>query len=283
MQLITLVTLIARVLFAVLVFLFIRDKDDGILFLFFLGAGNVIAGLLSLVIAFRIYKLKFSNPGLAVIVKELKDGWQITLSHLSNCTCHYANIFILRFFATDIVVGYYAIAERIFFTIRQVFVVFSQAVYPAVSQVVQKGKDQAISFLKQTYSWFLLSVATGCLLLFIFSPGILYFFIGKEYTHAVFFLRVFCVIAVIVCLNIPGTLILLATDQKNSYLKVYAVATLLNILLNIVLAGFYQATGTVLAILITELFITIGLTRVLYRQNEIRANWVNEPPGNIGY
>ena len=112
---------------------------------------------------------------------------------------------------------------------------------------------------------------------------VLYFFVGKDYAHAVFFLRVFCVIAIIVCLNIPGTLILLAMDQKSNYLKVYAVATLLNILLNIVLAMFFQATGTVLAILITELFITIGLTRVLYRQNEISANSVSEPPGNIGY
>ena len=283
MHFITIATLIGRVLFAILVFVFIRSKDDDFLFLFFLGTGNVIAGLISIVMAFRIYKLKFIKPSRADITRELKEGWQITLSHLSNSTCHYANIFILRLFVNDFAVGYYSIAERIFFTIKQVFVVFSQAVYPKVCQLVVEGKDQAISFLKQTYTGFLFLVVVGCIVLFIFSPQVLYFFMGNEYNNAVFFLRFFSIIAVIVCLNIPGTLILLAMNQKKSYLKVYAFATVLNILLNIVLARFLEATGTIITIFITEFFITIGLTSIVYRSNSVKGRLVSDPPDNVGY
>lgn len=283
MHYITITTLIARLLFAVLVFTFIRDRTDSYLFLFFLGVGNIVAGIISVFLASRFCQLQWVKPELPAIARALKDGWQIMVSHLANSTCHYANIFILRFFAGDLLVGYYAIAERIFFTIRQVFVVFSQAVYPRICQFVNQGREYAISFLRQVYSRFLLMVIVGCFGLFVFSPQVLYFFMGDDLGNAVFFLRIFCVIAVIVCLNIPGTLLLLAMNQKKVYLKVYLFATILNVLLNVVLANYYLATGTVTAILITELFITIGLTYIVARKQEVRQSLVSDPPDNVGY
>jgi PST family polysaccharide transporter len=283
MHFITFATLIGRILFAVLVFTFVRNKEDDFLFLLFLGIGNIVAGLASIAVAFRIYKLQFMKPSKEDITRELQEGWQITLSHLSNSTCNYANIFILGLFVSDLAVGYYSIAERIFFTIKQAFVVFSQAVYPKVCQLVEDGKDKAISFLKQVYLPFFLLVILGCIVLFIFSSPILYFFMGDEYRNAVFYLRVFSVIAVIVCLNIPGTLMLLATNQKKSYLKVYVFAIVLNILLNSILARFFEATGTVITIFITEFFITMGLTGALYRNAVAKGKLVSDPPDNVGY
>ncbi|MGZ8517596.1 MAG: flippase [Chitinophagaceae bacterium] len=283
MHFIAFATLVARVLFAILVFLFIRAKGDDFLFLFFLGGGNVIAGVISIVVAFRIYKLQFVKPSLTDIIGELKGGWQITLSHLSNSTCHYANIFILRFFVNDLVVGYYSIAERIFFTLKQVFVVFSQTAYPKVCQLVQQGKAQAVSFLKQTYSPFLLAVVLGCIILFILSPQVLYFFIGDEYNKAVFYLRVLSIAAVVVCLNIPGTLILLAMDRGKTYFNIYAIASAVNILLNIVLARFFGATGTVMTIFITEFLITMSLTRAVYREKGVKRKRADMTPGELSY
>ena len=74
MHFIAFATLIARVLFAILVYLFIRNKDDDFLFLFFFGVGNIIAGLISIVTAFRIYKLKFIKPAWPGIIHEFKEG-----------------------------------------------------------------------------------------------------------------------------------------------------------------------------------------------------------------
>lgn len=281
MHFIAVATLIGRILFAILVFLFIRNKNDDFLFLFFLGIGNIVAGLISITTAFRICKLQFIKPSRADVRKELKDGWHITLSHLSNSTCHYANIFILRFFATDLAVGYYSIAERIFFTVKQVFVVFSQTVYPGVCQLVQQGKEKAISFLSKTYTAFLLAVIIGSLMLFIFSPQVLYFFMGEQYGNAVFYLRVLSIVSVVVCLNIPGTLILLAMDQKKTYFRIYGLATIFNILGNIVLAGFFEAAGTVMIIFITEFFITMALTRSVYQKKIIKEKMVGMPLNEI--
>ena len=124
MHYITISTLIARLIFVLLVLLFIHRKEDGIYFLFFLGTGNIIAGIISIVLAVRFFKIRFINPQWTDIIWELKEGWQITLSNLSINTYLYSGIFILRVFTNDTIVGFYSIAERIFFAVRQVLASF---------------------------------------------------------------------------------------------------------------------------------------------------------------
>jgi PST family polysaccharide transporter len=267
MQLMAFLSLIARLIFVILVFLFIKLKEDDVLYLFFLGAGNFIMGLVSIYLVIRKFKIQFILPGRSEIISEFREGWQITATNLSNNICQYSNIFILRVFTNDLLTGYYSIAERIFLTLRQMLGVFSQAVYPQVCLLVEKGRGKIISYFRRVYIPFLMAIAGGAVLLFILARWVLYFFIGPGNINAIVLLRVFAVVLVIACLNIPATLVLLATNQRQTYFKIYTTGAVLNILLNILLAFFFRSTGTVIAILITELFIMMALTRKLFRLN----------------
>ena len=281
MQLMAVTTLIARVIFVALVFLFIKSKNDGVLYLFFLGAGNFIIGLFSIFLMVKRFSLLFYMPTIKDIADELRKGWQITATNLSNNICQYSNIFILRFFTNDLVTGYYSIAERIFLTLRQMLAVFSQSVYPQVCLLTGKGRNAIISYFKKNYVPFLGILSVGCVFLFILAPWILYFFIGHENRQSVLLLRIFSVVLVIACLNIPATLILLATDQRKSYFKVYTTGVVINVLLNMVLAYYWQATGTAIAISITELFILTGLSREVLKLNAFKKQDVAHPAETI--
>jgi polysaccharide transporter, PST family len=270
MWFIVLTTLIGRILFVILVFLFIKNKGDDFLFLFFMGIGNILAGVIGIVIAFRLYRFKFKSPRRAEIREELIEGWHFTLTNLAMNTCQYANIFILRFFTNDLIVGYFSIAERIFFTFKQSLVIFSQSVYPRVCLLIQNGKDKLANFFKRVYIPFLLCVITGGTLLFVFAPGVLIIFSGQDAVHSVFILRMLCIVLLIICLNIPFTLTLLAMNQKKEYFRIYTLGGILNILSNIILAYFFQTTGTIAAIFITEIFITVG---VIYENSRAGLPW----------
>jgi O-antigen/teichoic acid export membrane protein len=104
---------------------------------------------------------------------------------------------------------------------------------------------------------------------------------GEQYGNAVFYLRVLSIVSVVVCLNIPGTLILLAMDQKKTYFRIYGLATIFNVLVNIVLAGFFEAAGTVMTIFITEIFITMALTRAVYQKKIMKGKVVDIPLNEI--
>jgi polysaccharide transporter, PST family len=267
MNYITISTLISRLIFVTLVLFFIHRKEDGAYFLFFLGTGNIIAGLFSIFFAIRIFKLKYSNPAWVDIIYELKEGWQITISNLSINTYLYSGVFILRIFTNDMIVGYYSIAERIFFAVRQVLGVFSQVIYPHICQLSQKSKEGVNVFLKKVYLPFLLLILAGCGILFILSPQVVHIFLKGAPTLPVLLLRMLSFVPVIVCLNIPAYQLLLAFDRKKSYLVILGSATVINIIANILLVKGLGATGTALSIIITELFITAGLNQQLYKNN----------------
>lgn len=257
--------LIGRVIFVLLVFMFIKEGKDSALFLLFMGIGNAFAGIVSTYLAFRIFKLVLLKPTLRDIIFQLKDGWHVTVTNFSITICQYIGIFILRIFSNDLIVGYYSIAERIFFAMKLMLGVFGQAAYPRICQLIHNGQSGIKSFFRKTYVPFLFVITICCTLIFIFSSEILYFFIGHESLNTVFLLRMFCVALLIACLNIPAHLILLADNHKNSYLRVFTIATALNLLANILLAKYFESSGTVTAVIITEIFITIGLWKEVYR------------------
>ena len=265
MKFIAFSVLLARIVFVILVFLFIKEPEDAFLFLFFFGLGSILAGVFSIYTAIRIFKLRFLLPSWAAIIGELRNGWQIMVSNIFISTYLYSNVFILRFFVSDLVVGYYSIAERIFFAVRQILGIFSQVIYPQICQVTKQSKQQTAIFFRHIYQPFLLIVCAGCFIVFVFSPDIISLFIKTESEIPGITLRMLSLVPVIVCLNIPAYQILLSLDLKKSYLRILTLGAVVNFISNIFFADLWGAVGTAAAIIITEIFITIGLNTELYR------------------
>lgn len=265
MKYMAITTLFARLIFVGMVFLFIKTKEDAPLYIFFMGLGNIIAGLVSMYAATRYYKLKFIKPSRDDLNHELKEGWSVTVSNLSMTTIQYIGIFILRIFTNDLVVGYYSIAEKIYFAMKLMLDVFSQAAYPRVCRLIQQGIGQVTVFFRQAYLPFLAMVTTGCAGLFIFSSQIVEFFVGDPHEYTALLLRMLCVATILVCLNIPACLILLAGDHKKNYLRIFTAGMVICIAANFVFAPAWDAKGTVYAVLLTEFFITAGLYWEVYR------------------
>ena len=269
MKFITISVLLARIVFVILVFVFIKHPNDAFLFLFFFGLGNIVAGLFSIYVAMYFFKLKFKYPVLSIIIQELRNGWQIMISNLFINSYSYTNIFVLRLFVSDLTVGYYSIAEKIFFAIRQILGVFSQVIYPQVCQVVQKSKEQTAGFFKMIYQPFLWILVAGSFTVFIFSYQITQVFVGNRSDLPGLLLRMLSLVPIIVGLNIPAYQVLLGFNLKKSYLRVLTLGAIINLGLNILLANMWGAIGTVITIIVTELFITIGLNKELNRKNLI--------------
>ncbi len=254
------VTLSSRILFVILVFIFIKNAGDAALYVFFLGLGSLLPGLISIVRSWQKDGLQWMPVSRKAVTTLLKEGWHITASNLSMNIIQYGNIFILRLFANDLVTGYYGVAERIFFSLKQGLVVFSQAAYPRVCVLAAEGAVAVQHFYRRYFRSFFLLVLAGSGAVALAAPYILGFFLQHTHPGAVLLLRMFCVALPLVCLNIPGSLALLAFDQRKKYFGIYGSAVLVSVLLNFAGAYYFEARGTLAAILATELFITAGVT-----------------------
>ena len=249
------------------------------MYIFFMGMGNVTAGLISIYAVIRMYKLEFVKPDRDAIKYELQEGWSYTVSNLSQTTIQYIGIFILRLFANDVVVGYYSIGERIYFAMKLILDTFSQVAYPRACILLKEGTAQVTDFFRRIYMPFLGLVVIGGTSIFLLSSEVIFFFTGHYYDYAAFLLRGLCIAAIIVCLSMPGSLILLAGNHKKSFLNIFATGASINIAANFLLAPVWNATGTMLSVLITELLITIAVyweVYRLYRANRTQQKMIDE-------
>ncbi|HNL59706.1 MAG TPA: oligosaccharide flippase family protein, partial [Chitinophagaceae bacterium] len=91
--------LLSKILFVLLVFLFISRPDHTSLFIFFLGLGNIITAIAASVFIVNRYHLKALGCSLKEIKRLLIEGAPVTAANLTMNLMQYGNLFILRLYS----------------------------------------------------------------------------------------------------------------------------------------------------------------------------------------
>lgn len=267
-------TLLSKIIFVLLVFIFIQQPQDAVLYLLFMGVGNLVVAFVASLYIIKKYRITTCTFSFQQSIAILKENIPLTTSNLMMNFMQYGGLFILRLFSNDIVAGYFSVAERIYFAMKQVVAAFAQTIYPNICRCAMQGKTTLKNYLSKIFNPFWALTTLASILVIIFAPWIIHFFLPTHNTEAVFILRMLCIALPIVCSNIPGSLTLLALDKTKSYLSIYLLGFLIFIVANIILAAIFHIMGTLVAIYITEIFIAIGFTYLLMKALK------NVPPEN---
>ena len=263
MKYLALINVSGKIIFVTLIFFFIRKPDDYIYAIVFLSLGNIVAGVFGLLIMFYRFGISFIVPAWQDMKTELQTGWALMISNFSINVYINSNIFILALFTSNVIVGYYSIADKILYALRQILNLFFQATYPQACRQVEYGHSNLVRFFKKHFIPLLAGMVVICLITCFAAPLISRIFLHKEGGALVPMIRLFSMVPVIVCCNIPAYQTLLIYHFQRSIMKILISGAMLNIVLNIILAKFYQVNGTIASVILTELFITLGLNGIL--------------------
>jgi len=259
MKYLTYLNFISKFLFTVLIFIFISKKEHYSFVLLYYSAGNIISGIISLVIIKRTFSIDYNRPPWKIIWKELNSGFPIFLSVFSINSYSNVNILLLGVFANDAVVGLYSIAEKFLQVMKQLLSILFQSIYPKVCELALINFESVKLFLRKVGFIFLVSISLVSSILFILADWISAFIIGIKSYYLYLLIKMTCLISVIICINIPFYQVLLVYDLKKRYSFVLITGSLISVVLNLLLAHSFSAVGTILAILTTELFISCGM------------------------
>lgn len=262
----TITNLVSKVIFTVFIFIFIRTPNDDLWVNLLLGCGNCIAGLISIAFLSCNYKINISiKQGIKGIKYQLLNGWYYFLSSFSASVYANSNIVILGLFANSHVLGIYSIAEKVAILVRQVLVVFSQAIYTYVCLIVEsKSIDKVKSFIREIFVPFFCIICLGCGILFFFChliPIYLKMTI-KDSEYFILLIRILCIVPIIVCLNIPFFQFLLTYNNAKNGSFILTFGAVISIIANIILASKFSALGTATTIVIVELILTLSTIMV---------------------
>lgn len=260
MKYISYMNLLAKSIFMLSVFIFVQNKDDYYLVPLIYSIGSITSGVAASIITKYIFHITYALPDKRHMLNQLKEGWHVFISSIAISFYTVSVTFILGIISTPVIVGYYSAGERIVKAVQGLYAPVSQSIYPYINNLLNKSKIHALLVLRKlTYIvgsiMLILSV-----LLYIFSGEIVSIVLGSQYIGSVVVVKTLSFIPFLVCLsNIFGIQTMLNFNRKIAFSRIIIIASMIGLVLAIVLSSLYSQQGASVALLMTELIVTVAM------------------------
>ena len=270
MKYITVLSLVAKFIFTVSIFLVVNSPDDYLLVPLMNSLGYILVGIISLGIINRQFGISFKLQKVEYLAKQLKKGWYIFISNISTNLYTSTTTFVLGIATNNTMVGYYVIAEKVIRIIQGLFSPIVQAIYPHVVQLTEKSKKESILFIRKILKYTIL-VSLGIWVIGVFfTEPIFHLVFNDDVDNSIFLFRILS--PLIIILPIAGILfhvVLLSFKMDKYFFKIYVTGAILNIgLLGVFLFVLkLETVGACISLLICELVITFYAAILLYRND----------------
>jgi PST family polysaccharide transporter len=260
----------AKLLFVASVFIFVHTPEDLYLVMLLNAVSSIFIGIVALYIVFTRFNITFKRPKWVNVVYYLKDGWYVFTSKFAVQLYTTVNIIILSFFATPLVIGFYAIAIKIIHALGSLLEPLTRAVYPYLVKVQQNSNE---AFVKRNQQLALVILAVMLPVSFFvgyFAEEILYLISGEEAQPLnVEILQVFA-ISLIVYLYGSQFTNMLVTIKETKFLNLIVFTTAgINIIFAPILLYFFGVMGMVWLSVGLAFFLTLskGFFLIRYFKN----------------
>jgi O-antigen/teichoic acid export membrane protein len=252
MKYITYLTLISKLTFLGLIFIFIKSPQHYLRVPLINAIGSILAGLCSLYIVFIQHKIPFQFPKVKVLKKYFRDSLPLFVSSVSVTVFVQANKIIIGAWIGMGEVAAYDLAEKIVQLLKSPQMLITQAIFPRTS------KDKNPVFIKK------MMLISFCLALFlfimtqIFATTIVMILGGKQMLVAVKLLRILSIAIIMVYVSqYTSVHTLLANGYNSVWMKLILVSGVLYLTLVVGLGftGLISAINLVYISLISELYV----------------------------
>lgn len=260
MKYITYLNILSKLIFTILIFVFIKVQSDYIYVPIINSSGLIIAGVLSLWIIVKDFKVKIFFPSKNSIYEELKESWSVFLGMSAVSLYSTSNIFILGIFTNNTIVGYFKAGDTFIRALVGLLSPLSQATYPYVSRMVNISKKKVAKFVKK-----LLVIIGGStfvlgLMIFFFAQNIVNIIFGHQYMSSVIVVQILSPLPFLIGLSSALTVLgLLAFNMNKTFSSIVALTGVINIMLALILCPVYKHIGISISLLIAEMFATIAV------------------------
>ena len=191
MKYVTFLNILSKTIFLVLIFIFVKNEADYKIVPLLNSLGFLVSGIIGFLFAIKNFNIKLYIPKILSIKKQFKYSAEFFISRVSVSLYTNTNSFCLGLIGSNIMVGYYVAAEKIYQAISGLQAPLSQALYPFVA------KNKNVKLFRRI---FLIAVSINCLIClagFIFTKDIITIFYGADMQEAYKVFRIFCIIALV--------------------------------------------------------------------------------------
>ncbi|MCB1196069.1 oligosaccharide flippase family protein [bacterium] len=143
---ITTLNIIAKLIFTISIFIFVRSESDYYKVPLINSLGFITTGIIALWIVFKTFRVKLQFPDTTILISHLKNSFYFFLSRISVSIYTISNTFILGLLTTNTLTGYYEAANKLIKAVSALNQPIVNAIYPYMCRTKNK------SFYKKIFS-----------------------------------------------------------------------------------------------------------------------------------
>lgn len=209
------ISLVVRSIFVILIFVFIHSKSDYMYVPILNLLGAFLVGVSSMYILFYSHKLRFYLPEVKVLKMYFNGSVPVFLSNVSSQIYVNSNKVLIGLFLGMNEVSYYDMGEKILNILRIPQGILSQVVFPKISH------DRNIVFIKKIFKYSLILNGVLFVLLFVFSDFIIVTIGGQQMLPSKWVVIILGLTLPIVAIsNVFGILVLIPFGFNKLFLRI---------------------------------------------------------------
>ncbi len=257
MKWITYMNVIAKGIFTIAIFIFVRTADDYYKVPLLNSVGFITAGIISFYIVFLKYNVKLYIFGIKIIdlMKHLFiNSSYLFLSNVGLTLFNATNVFVLGLFADNKIVGYYSISDKIIGILIATQIPITHAMFPYFAKEITYNEKKALIRLKKILKLGLLFYFLLAVSIILFSKILLIKIFGTETVFAYKNLVIMSVIPLLGFINnIYGNQIVLNKGEYSFFMRSIIYASMVNLIFVFPLSYYFYDIGTAFSRLFAEI------------------------------
>jgi O-antigen/teichoic acid export membrane protein len=246
--------LIIRVLFALCLFVFVRDKSDLLIYGLIIVGSTVGNNLINFIHLRKYVQLSRVQWKQLNITKHIKPAFRIFLLTVVISIYVRLNIIMLGFMTDDRMVGFFTAGMKLTYLIRVVVTSLGAVMLPRCSHLIGEKKfDEFNAVITKSYHLMMFSAIPLTIGIILLARPITLAFCGADFADTIpVVIYTAPTIVFISITNIIGIQILYPYGKENLVIISTIVAAVLNVILNILLIPPFAAIGAAISTVISE-------------------------------
>lgn len=256
--------LIVRLLCTIGLFAFVKDKDDLLIYGFYIIGGTVGNNVINFIHLRKYLKMARIKWNQLNITHHIRPTLKIFLLNVVISIYIQLNTVMLGFMTDDRAVGLFTSGTKLTHLITVILTSLSTAMLPRCSNLISEGKyDDFNAIITKSYYLLMFSAIPLTIGTILLARPLVYCFCGGEFFGAVpVVLYSAPTIILIGMTQVIGIQILYPYGKENMVIISTLVAAVVNVILNVLLIPLLAEVGAAISTLISELSVLVVQVRL---------------------
>ncbi len=262
--------IIIRLISAICIFIFVKNKEDLVIYTFLMVGGTLISQIS--LWPFLKNEIKFVKVRFKDIVKHVKPNLILFIPVIAVSIYKLMDKIMLGNMTNVENVAYYEYAERIINIPTSIITALGTVMLPRISNLLAKGEEKQVKFyIDKSMEYMMFLSIPICFGLIVVAPEFIPIYLGNEFVTTGNVIQFLAITLIFVSwANVIRTQYLIPKEKDKIYIISVILGAVVNFIINMILIPKFQAIGASIGTIFAELTVMLVQTIVVRKEIEIK-------------